>query len=38
MLVESTGDAFIFGIEHEDGRPRGLKAEMAERQQLSSVA
>ncbi|NJJ58968.1 hypothetical protein [Pseudomonas sp. B14(2022)] len=34
MFVESNGAAFIFGIEHEDGRPRGVKTEPAERQQL----
>lgn len=34
MFVESNGAAFIFGIEHEDGRPRGVKVELAERQQL----
>lgn len=34
MYVESIGAVFIFGIEHEDGRARGVKAELAERQQL----
>ena len=34
MFVESNGAAYIFGIEHEDGRPRGVKAELAERQQI----
>jgi hypothetical protein len=34
MFVESNGAAFIFGIEHEDGRPRGVEAELADRQQL----
>lgn len=34
MFVESQGTAYIFGIEHEDGRPRGVKAELAERQQV----
>lgn len=34
MFVESNGAAFIFGIEHEDGRPRGIRAELAKRQQL----
>jgi hypothetical protein len=34
MFVESAGAAFIFGIEHEDGRPLGVKGELAERQQL----
>ena len=34
MFVESNGAAFIFGIEHEDGRPHGVKVELAERQQL----
>ncbi|WP_439850055.1 hypothetical protein ACTACG_17960 [Pseudomonas syringae] len=34
MFVESNGAAFIFGIGHEDGRPRGVKAELADRQQL----
>ena len=34
MFVESQGTAYIFGIEHEDGRPRGVKAELAERQQI----
>ena len=34
MFVESNGTAYIFGIEHEDGRPRGVKAEIAERQQM----
>lgn len=33
MFVESNGAAFIFGIEHEDGRPRGVEAELADRQQ-----
>lgn len=33
MFVESKGAAYIFGIENEDGRPRGVKAELAERQQ-----
>lgn len=33
MFVEAQGAAFIFGIEHEDGRPRGINAELAERQQ-----
>lgn len=34
MFVESQGAAYIFGIEHEDGRPRGVKADLAERQQV----
>ena len=34
MFVESQVTAYIFGIEHEDGRPRGVKAELAERQQI----
>lgn len=34
MFVEANGAAFIFGIELEDGRPRCVKAELAERQQL----
>lgn len=34
MFVESNGTAFIFGIEREDGRPQGVKAELAERQQM----
>jgi hypothetical protein len=34
MFVETNGAAFIFGIEQEDGRPRGIKAELAERQQF----
>ncbi|MFW0757176.1 hypothetical protein ACN1C3_20960 [Pseudomonas sp. H11T01] len=33
MFVESQGAAYIFGIENEDGRPRGVKAELADRQQ-----
>jgi hypothetical protein len=33
MFVEAQGAAYIFGIENEDGRPRGLRAELAERQQ-----
>mgnify|MGYP001378618341 CR=1 FL=1 len=33
MFVEAQGAAFIFGIENEDGRPRGVRAELAERQQ-----
>jgi len=33
MFVESQGAAYIFGIENEDGRPRGIKAELADRQQ-----
>lgn len=33
MFVESQGAAYIFGTEHENGRPRGVKAELAERQQ-----
>lgn len=31
MFVESQGAFYIFGIEHEDGQPRGVKAELAER-------
>ncbi|VVP27976.1 hypothetical protein PS838_04187 [Pseudomonas fluorescens] len=27
------GAAYIFGIENEDGRPRGVRAELGERQQ-----
>lgn len=34
MFVESHGTAYIFGIEHEDGRPRGVKAEFAEGQKI----
>ncbi|WP_338506234.1 hypothetical protein [Pseudomonas poae] len=34
MFVESIGAVFIFGIELEDGRPLGVKTELAERQQL----
>lgn len=34
MFVEPYGAALIFGIEHEDGRPRGVKVEVAERQKL----
>ena len=34
MFVDPNGAAFIFGIEHEDGRPRSVKAELAEPQQL----
>lgn len=34
MFVESQGTAYIFGIEHKDGRPLGVKAELAERQQV----
>lgn len=30
IFVESYGNAFTFGIDHEDGRPRGVKAELAE--------
>lgn len=33
MFVEAQGAAYIFGIENEDGRPRGVRAELAERQQ-----
>lgn len=33
MFVESQGAVYIFGIENEDGRPRGVRAELAERQQ-----
>ena len=33
VFVESDSAVFIFGIEHEDGRPRGVKTELAERQQ-----
>lgn len=38
MFVKSIGAVFIFGIEHEYGRPRGVKAELAERQQLLSIS
>ena len=34
MFVESHGTAFIFGLEHEDGRPRGVRVERADRQQI----
>lgn len=34
MFVESNLAAYIFGIEHQDGRPRGVKAELADRQQV----
>jgi hypothetical protein len=34
MFVESYDTAFIFGIEREDGRPRGVKSELAERLQI----
>lgn len=33
IFVEAQGAAYIFGIENEDGRPLGLRAELAERQQ-----
>jgi len=33
MFVESQGAVYIFGIENEDGRPRGVRVELAERQQ-----
>lgn len=33
MFVEAQGAAYIFGVENEDGRPRGVRAELAERQQ-----
>jgi hypothetical protein len=32
MFVD--GAAFLFGIEHEDSRPRCVKAELAERKKL----
>jgi hypothetical protein len=34
MFVECQGTVHIFGIEHEDGRPFGVKAEIAARQQI----
>lgn len=34
MFAESQGAVYIFGIEHEDGRPRGVKDEFAEQQQF----
>ncbi|GAB7535759.1 hypothetical protein [Burkholderia sp. 3C] len=33
LFVESNGTAFIFGVEFEDGYPRGLRADLAEKQQ-----
>lgn len=32
LFVESNGTAFIYGIEFEDGYPKGLNAELAEKQ------
>jgi hypothetical protein len=34
MFVESTSTAPIFGIEHEDGRPRDVNAMRADKQQV----
>ena len=34
MFVESNSTAPIFGIEHEDGRPRGVNAMRADKQQV----
>jgi hypothetical protein len=34
MFVESQGATYIFGIEHEDGLPRGVRNELAEQQQF----
>lgn len=33
MFVEAQGAAYIFGVENEDGCPKGVRAELAERQQ-----
>lgn len=33
MFVEAQGAAFIFGVENKDGRPLGVGAELADRQQ-----
>ncbi|MEO6679486.1 MAG: hypothetical protein ABIO21_19235 [Pseudomonas sp.] len=33
MFVESLGAAYIFGVENADGRPLGVSAELADRQQ-----
>ena len=33
LFVESNGTAFIYGIEFEDGYPKGLKPELALKQQ-----
>lgn len=32
--MESQETAYLYGLEHEDGRPKGLKAEVADPQQL----
>ncbi|XYQ96405.1 hypothetical protein ACTABX_07155 [Pseudomonas syringae] len=34
LFVESQGTAYLYGLEHEDGRPKELKAEVADPQQL----
>lgn len=34
MFVESRGAVYIYGTEHEDGRPREIKPELASRQQV----
>lgn len=34
MFVESLGAVYIYGTEHEDGCPRGVKAELAGPQQV----
>ncbi|UOF19500.1 hypothetical protein [Pseudomonas syringae] len=33
MFVEAQGAAYIFGVENEDGRPLGVRSELADRQQ-----
>lgn len=34
LFVESQETAYLYGLEHEDGRPKELKAEVADPQQL----
>jgi hypothetical protein len=34
MFVESQETVYLYGLEHEDGRPKELKAELADPQQL----
>lgn len=34
LFVESQETAYLYGLEHEDGRPKELKAEAADPQQL----
>lgn len=34
LFVESQETTYLYGLEHEDGRPKGLKAEVVDPQQL----